>query len=158
MFSIFMKKECKYCGKKRRGTINYAGYDICSESCMLEFFKNTYNSGYTDGVSHVGIYIGDGKFIHNSSSKGKTVVSDLDNDYYKSHYLGAKHFDGAEQNTLPMDYAKNEVKNEDDLKWWGDLLVLILIVLLIALGVIFFMLAFGNDKISQSMKIIKAVS
>ena len=35
----------------------------------LVFFKNTYRSGYTDGVSHVGIYIGNGQFIHNSSSK-----------------------------------------------------------------------------------------
>ena len=40
MFSIFKKKECSYCGEKRRGTINYAGYDICSKSCMVEFFKN----------------------------------------------------------------------------------------------------------------------
>ena len=40
MFSIFKKKECSYCGEKRRGTINYAGYDICSQSCMRGFLNS----------------------------------------------------------------------------------------------------------------------
>ena len=40
MFDFLKKKECCNCGKKTRKVINYAGYDICSESCMLEFFKN----------------------------------------------------------------------------------------------------------------------
>ena len=34
----------------------------------LVFFKNTYNSNNTDGVSHVGIYTGNNNFIHLSSS------------------------------------------------------------------------------------------
>lgn len=49
----------------------------------LVFFQGTYRKG----VSHVGIYIGNGKFIHNSSSAGKTVVSDLNSSYYKNHWL-----------------------------------------------------------------------
>ena len=56
------------------------------QSGDLVFFKNTYNSGYTDGVSHVGIYIGEDQFIHCSSSGG-VMVSDLNNSYYKNHYL-----------------------------------------------------------------------
>jgi cell wall-associated NlpC family hydrolase len=56
----------------------------------LVFFKNTYNSGYKDGVSHVGIYLGDGKFINNSSSKGRVVVTDLNSDYWGSRWLGGK--------------------------------------------------------------------
>ena len=40
MFDFIKKKECSNCGKKTRKTINYAGYDICSESCMRGFFKN----------------------------------------------------------------------------------------------------------------------
>ncbi|GEN35914.1 C40 family peptidase [Aneurinibacillus danicus] len=56
----------------------------------LVFFKNTYKSGYKDGVSHVGIYQGNGKFINNSSSKGKVVIADLNDSYWKSRWLGGK--------------------------------------------------------------------
>lgn len=45
-------------------------------------------STYLPGVSHVGIYIGDNKFIHSSSSRGVTIDS-LDSGYYKSCYVGA---------------------------------------------------------------------
>lgn len=40
--------------------------------------------------SHVGIYLGGGKMIHASSEKGEVTVSDMNSEYYRSRYLGAK--------------------------------------------------------------------
>lgn len=57
------------------------------------YFKNTYPSGYTDGVSHTGIYIGKGQFVH-CSSNGGVKVSDLNSSYWTAHWLGAKDFGG----------------------------------------------------------------
>lgn len=51
----------------------------------LVFFKGTYNSKHIYGVSHVGIYIGSGKFIDCGSSGVR--VSDLNNTYWRAHWL-----------------------------------------------------------------------
>ena len=52
----------------------------------LVFFKGTYKKG----ISHVGIYLGKGKFIHASSGAKKVTISSLNKQYYRNHYAGAR--------------------------------------------------------------------
>ena len=40
------------------------------------------------GISHVGVYIGNNKFAHASTSNGVTI-SDLDEDYFSRRYVGS---------------------------------------------------------------------
>ncbi|OKP83335.1 hydrolase [Paenibacillus helianthi] len=48
-------------------------------------FFNTFGSG----VSHVGIYVGGGRFAQSSSSRGVTITS-LSQAYWANRYVGAK--------------------------------------------------------------------
>ena len=66
------------------------GYYVSADNLQpgdLVFFFGTYA---TSGASHVGIYIGNGQFIHSSSGSGCVVISDLWSGYYSSHYYGAR--------------------------------------------------------------------
>ncbi len=44
----------------------------------------------SESIGHVGIYIGDGEFIHSSSGCGYVTISGLDEDYYSRMYVGAR--------------------------------------------------------------------
>ena len=55
----------------------------------LVFFKNTYSG---PGISHVGIYVGQGRFAHASSSQGG-VITDLGNPYFQKRYAGGRRLD-----------------------------------------------------------------
>jgi cell wall-associated NlpC family hydrolase len=51
----------------------------------LVFFQNTFR----DGLSHAGIYIGGGQFVHAENESTGVRVSDIDSDYYASRWYGA---------------------------------------------------------------------
>lgn len=58
------------------------------------------------GVSHVGIYIGDQKFIHSQTNQGVSVTS-IHASYWASRYIGAKRV----KSFSTAELAKAEVKN-----------------------------------------------
>ena len=49
----------------------------------------------TGGVSHVGFYLQNNKFVHAASSTGVTV-SDLDDSYWSRRYIGSGRYEGSE--------------------------------------------------------------
>jgi hypothetical protein len=53
----------------------------------LVFFRDDKDTRY---LSHVGIYIGNGRFVHASASLGGVVVTPLSQEYFKSHYAFAR--------------------------------------------------------------------
>lgn len=62
----------------------------------LVFFRT-----YAKFPSHVGIYMGDGNFIHASSARKKVSITKLSGNYYKKRYIGAKRI------KIIDSYAKN---------------------------------------------------
>jgi len=51
----------------------------------LVFFQNT----YTPGVSHNGVYLGNGQFIHAADEQSGVTVSSLNTAYWSGHWFGA---------------------------------------------------------------------
>ncbi|MEG0050649.1 MAG: SH3 domain-containing C40 family peptidase [Terrisporobacter sp.] len=45
---------------------------------------------YDKKITHVGIYMGDNKFIHASSGQGKVVISDLTSTYYSKAFVNGR--------------------------------------------------------------------
>ena len=53
----------------------------------LLFFSS---NGRASRIFHVGIYIGDGQFVHAANSRKGLIVTDVDDAWYAARYLGAK--------------------------------------------------------------------
>lgn len=88
----------KYCYKETgielpRTSINQSKYGKFVKKSELKkgdlifFDTSKRRRGY---VNHVGIYIGDNKFIHASSAKKQVVITSLDKSFYANRYMGAR--------------------------------------------------------------------
>lgn len=70
-----------------RELANYQGPRIAADrltSGDLVFF------GSRGNVTHVGIYVGEGRFVHAPSSGGTVRLDHLDGHYWRDHYTGAR--------------------------------------------------------------------
>ncbi|MAF05370.1 C40 family peptidase [Herbaspirillum huttiense] len=56
-------------------------------------FYNTLRRGF----SHVGIYLGDGKFIHSPSAGGQVRIESMDESYWKKRFNGARRIIAGEE-------------------------------------------------------------
>lgn len=63
------------------------------------------------GVSHVGVYVGDNKFAHASSSKG-VIISKLSEKYYVNRYVGAKRI----LSTDKYEEVTSDISDHDDVE------------------------------------------
>jgi cell wall-associated NlpC family hydrolase len=73
----------------------------------LVFFKTRRSSR----ISHVGIYVGNGKFIHASSGKGSVRTDSLNSGYYANRYAGARR---VKKNLKPSEKEAIAKKEKED--------------------------------------------
>ncbi len=88
-FAQYIHKVCGYNISRTCTTqLNDGTYVAYSDLLPgdLVFFERT----YTDGISHVGIYIGGGEFIHAGNSGTGVIISSMYSDYYSSRYATAR--------------------------------------------------------------------
>ena len=78
------------------------GTEVTKEALVygdLVFFNTSKHR--SDKITHVGIYIGDGKFQHASSSKEGVIISDLNSSYYRSRLITCRRYLPSDSQTLP---------------------------------------------------------
>ena len=90
--SGFVQYVCKEVGISvtRTAASIYASDGVAVDKSALQPGDILCFSSSSESIGHVGIYIGNGEFIHASNANTGVIVSPLDMDYWAAHYVGAK--------------------------------------------------------------------
>lgn len=82
---------------------------VCGDLVLFQGTAGSY------GITHVGMYVGSGQFIHASSSSGKGVCySSIYDSYYSAHYYGARRIIETPIVATPIPSDGNSVKEGDN--------------------------------------------
>lgn len=87
---IYLVFQARLPGLERMRSHQYYRMGAPIDSASLVPGDLVFFSTYMRGPSHVGIYIGDGKFIHASSGYGVVTITPLDDPYYAARFVGAR--------------------------------------------------------------------
>lgn len=75
----------------------------------LVFFQT-----YANFPSHVGIYLGNRKMIHASSSEHRVIISTMDTPYYLSRYLGARRMTDSASDSIDFNELLLDVEEDNE--------------------------------------------
>lgn len=84
----YVFRQCGYTITRTATAQNSDGYYVSRSDLRPGDIIIFYNSAMS-AIGHAGIYIGDGQFIHASSSGGRVMISSLTG-YYDTHYYSAR--------------------------------------------------------------------
>ena len=79
---------------ERRASLQYADNGVSVKKADLKPGDLVFFSSDGEGVTHVGLYYGDGMFVNASTQKTGVIFSSLSSDWYTQTYWGAKRIVG----------------------------------------------------------------
>jgi len=88
-FVYYVLKQLGYSPYRTCEDLNTMGTYVSKENLQpgdIVVFQNTYKAG----ISHVGIYVGGGQFIHAPNSRSVVSYADLTTGYWANHYYSAR--------------------------------------------------------------------
>lgn len=88
-FVQYVYKECGYSTERTAASI-YSANGVAVDKSALEPGDVVCFSSSSESIGHVGIYIGNGQFIHACNASTGVIISPLDMDYWATNYVGAK--------------------------------------------------------------------